>query len=121
MADKSYTTIRVTKNVNKMLKDYSTKCYADLSLNSMLQVLLDDLNSGYVKFPDYGIFECPTHRKERLRDAAAKIIASQEGVSDVSMAGSLPEMFTLARRRIQWELWMFPRLHYGVLVLKGQF
>ena len=90
MADKSYTTIRVTKNVNKMLKDYSTKCYADLSLNSMLQVLLDDLNSGYVKFPDYGIFECPTHRKERLRDAAAKIIASQEGVSDVSMAGSLP-------------------------------
>ena len=56
----------------------------------MLQVLLDDLNSGYVKFPDYGIFECPTHRKERLRDAAAKIIASQEVVSDVSMAGSLP-------------------------------
>ena len=92
MADKSYTTIRVTKNVNKMLKDYSTKCYADLSLNSMLKVLLDDLNSGYVKFPDYGIFECPKHRKERLREAAAKIItSSQEGELGASMAGSLPD------------------------------
>ena len=67
MAKESYTSIRVTKNVRDELQNYVEACYSDLSINSMLQVHLDNLSEGHVRFPKYGMFECPESRKEKMR------------------------------------------------------
>ena len=54
-----YTSIRVTKEVRNSLQEYVEACYSDLSINSMLQVHMENLNEGHVKFPKYGLFVCP--------------------------------------------------------------
>ena len=64
-----YTSIRVTKEVRDSLQKYVEACYSDLSINSMLQVHMENLNEGHVKFPKYGLFVCPESQKEKLRNS----------------------------------------------------
>ena len=65
MAKETYTSIRVTKNVRNSLQDYVEACYSDLSINSMLKVHMENLQEGHVRFPKYGIYECPESRKAK--------------------------------------------------------
>ena len=64
-----YTSIRVTKEVRDELQNYVEACYSDLSINSMLKVHLDNLAEGHVRFPKFGMFECPESRKEKVRQS----------------------------------------------------
>ena len=64
-----YTSIRVTKEVRDSLQKYVEACYSDLSINSMLQVHMENLNEGHVKFPKYGLFVCPESQKDKLRNS----------------------------------------------------
>jgi len=89
MAKDSYTSIRVTKEVRNGLQDYVEECYSDLSINSMLKVHLDNLTEGHVRFPKFGMFECPQSRKEKLRKAIKENAGKSSG-SSLSLTGSLP-------------------------------
>jgi len=89
MAKESYTSIRVTKNVRDELQNYVEECYSDLSINSMLKVHLDNLSEGHVRFPKYGMFECPKSRKEKMRKSI-KGSPSKKSGSSLSLTGSLP-------------------------------
>jgi fumarate hydratase class II len=89
MPKDSYTSIRVTKNVRNGLQDYVDECYSDLSINSMLRVHLDNLSEGHVRFPKYGMFECPESRKEKMRKSI-KDSAGKKSGSSLSLTGSLP-------------------------------
>ena len=84
-----YTSIRVTKEVRNRLQKYVEDCYSDLSINSMLQVHMENLNEGHVKFPKYGIFVCPESQKEKLRKSIKNKSSSKVGTS-ISLTGSLP-------------------------------
>jgi fumarate hydratase class II len=89
MVKENYTSIRVTKNVRNSLQNYVEACYSDLSINSMLKVHMENLQEGHVRFPKYGIYECPESRKEKLR----KTIKSKSGKqveNSISLTGSLP-------------------------------
>ena len=89
MVKEAYTSIRVTKNVRNSLQNYVEACYSDLSINSMLKVHMENLQEGHVRFPKYGIYECPESRKAKLR----KAINSKSGKSvgnSISLTGSLP-------------------------------
>ena len=89
MAKETYTSIRVTKSVRNSLQNYVEACYSDLSINSMLKVHMENLQEGHVRFPKYGIYECPESRKAKLR----KAINSKSGKSagnSMSLTGSLP-------------------------------
>ena len=89
MVKETYTSIRVTKNVRNSLQNYVEACYSDLSINSMLKVHMENLQEGHVRFPKYGIYECPESRKAKLR----KAINSKSGKSvgnSISLTGSLP-------------------------------
>ena len=89
MPKDSYTSIRVTKEVRNGLQDYVEECYSDLSINSMLKVHLDNLAEGHVRFPKFGMFECPESRKEKLRKAINENTGKSSG-SSLSLTGSLP-------------------------------
>ena len=89
MAKESYTSIRVTKNVRDELQNYVEECYSDLSINSMLKVHLDNLSEGHVRFPKYGMFECPESRKEKMRKSIKGSTGKKSG-SSLSLTGSLP-------------------------------
>ena len=84
-----YTSIRVTKEVRNRLQKYVEDCYSDLSINSMLQVHMENLNEGHVKFPKYGIFVCPESQKEKLRKSIKNKSSSKVGTT-ISLTGSLP-------------------------------
>ena len=84
-----YTSIRVTKEVRDSLQKYVEACYSDLSINSMLQVHMENLNEGHVKFPKYGLFVCPESQKEKLRNSI-KSKPSKKAGSSMSLTGSLP-------------------------------
>ena len=84
-----YTSIRVTKEVRNSLQEYVEACYSDLSINSMLQVHMGNLNEGHVKFPKYGLFVCPESQKEKLRKSI-KSKPAKKIESSMSLAGSLP-------------------------------
>ena len=84
-----YTSIRVTKEVRNSLQEYVEACYSDLSINSMLQVHMENLNEGHVKFPKYGLFVCPESQKEKLRNSI-KSKPAKKVESSMSLAGSLP-------------------------------
>ena len=89
MAKENYTSIRVTKNVRNSLQNYVEACYSDLSINSMLKVHMENLQEGHVRFPKYGIYECPESRKEKLRKSI-KTKSSKKGGTSISLTGSLP-------------------------------
>ena len=89
MAKEGYTSIRVTKNVRDELQNYVEECYSELSINSMLKVHLDNLSEGHVRFPKYGMFECPESRKEKMRKSIKGSIGKKSG-SSLSLTGSLP-------------------------------
>ena len=89
MAKENYTSIRVTKNVRNSLQNYVEACYSDLSINSMLKVHMENLQEGHVRFPKYGIYECPESRKEKLRKSIKTKSGKKEGNS-ISLTGSLP-------------------------------
>ena len=84
-----YTSIRVTKEVRNSLQEYVEACYSDLSINSMLQVHMGNLNEGHVKFPKYGLFVCPESQKEKLRKSI-KSKPAKKVESSMSLTGSLP-------------------------------
>jgi fumarate hydratase class II len=89
MVKENYTSIRVTKNVRNSLQNYVEACYSDLSINSMLKVHMENLQEGHVRFPKYGIYECPESRKEKLRKTIKSKSGKQVGNS-ISLTGSLP-------------------------------
>jgi fumarate hydratase class II len=89
MVKENYTSIRVTKNVRNSLQNYVEACYSDLSINSMLKVHMENLQEGHVRFPKYGIYECPESRKEKLRKSIKTKSGKKEGTS-ISLTGSLP-------------------------------
>jgi len=89
MVKENYTSIRVTKNVRNSLQNYVEACYSDLSINSMLKVHMENLQEGHVRFPKYGIYECPESRKEKLRKLIKTKSGKKEGNS-ISLTGSLP-------------------------------
>ena len=89
MSKIDYTSIRVTKEVRNRLQKYVEDCYSDLSINSMLQVHMENLNEGHVKFPKYGIFVCPESQKEKLRKSIKNKSSSKVGTT-ISLTGSLP-------------------------------
>ena len=84
-----YTSIRVTKEVRNSLQEYVEACYSDLSINSMLQVHMENLNEGHVKFPKYGLFVCPESQKEKLRNSI-KSKPAKKVESSISLTGTLP-------------------------------
>jgi|TARA_Y100000310_G_scaffold63420_2_gene58821 fumarate hydratase class II len=85
-----YTSIRVTKEVHQQLQGYAESCYDGLSLTAALGQLLADLGEGHVRFPEYGLFQCPAHRRERLR-AVVGAQPATGAVPDVAAgAGALP-------------------------------
>ena len=90
-----YTSIRVTKEVHQQLQGYADSCYDGLSLTAVLGQLLADLGEGHVRFPEYGLFQCPAHRREQLRAAVGAL--------------------TRASRRTQWVRWRYHAMHCGVL------
>ena len=67
MSKTDYTSIRVTKKVKESLQKYVEECYDDLSINSMLKVHIENLNDGHVRFPKYGMYECPESRKQKMQ------------------------------------------------------
>ena len=69
MSKTDYTSIRVTKKVKESLQKYVEECYDDLSINSMLKVHIENLNDGHVRFPKYGMYECPESRKQKMRSS----------------------------------------------------
>ena len=84
-----YTSIRVTKEVHQQLQGYADSCYDGLSLTAVLGQLLADLGEGHVRFPEYGLFQCPAHRREQLRAAVGALSAAR--VENVSgQVGALP-------------------------------
>ena len=84
-----YTSIRVTKEVHQQLQGYAEACYDGLSLTAALGQLLADLGEGHVRFPEYGLFQCPAHRREQLRAAVdARPAAGAESV--FGQVGALP-------------------------------
>jgi fumarate hydratase class II len=89
MVKENYTSIRVTKKVRNSLQNYVEACYSDLSINSMLKVHMENLQEGHVRFPKYGIYECPESRKEKLRKSIKTKSGKKEGTS-ISLTGSLP-------------------------------
>ena len=89
MSKIDYTSIRVTKEVRNSLQKYVEACYSDLSINSMLQVHLENLNEGHVKFPKYGLFVCPESQKEKLRNSI-KSKPAKKVESSISLTGTLP-------------------------------
>ena len=89
MSKIDYTSIRVTKEVRNSLQEYVEACYSDLSINSMLQVHMENLNEGHVKFPKYGLFVCPESQKEKLRNSI-KSKPAKKVESSMSLTGSLP-------------------------------
>ena len=89
MVKETYTSIRVTKNVRNSLQNYVEACYSDLSINSMLKVHMENLQEGHVRFPKYGIYECPESRKEKLRKSI-KTKSSKHVGNSISLTGSLP-------------------------------
>jgi len=72
-----YTSIRVTKEVHQQLQGYADSCYDGLSLTAVLGQLLADLGEGHVRFPEYGLFQCPAHRREQLRAAVGALSAAR--------------------------------------------
>ena len=89
MSKIDYTSIRVTKEVRNSLQKYVEACYSDLSINSMLQVHMENLNEGHVKFPKYGIFVCPESQKKKLRKSIKSKSVKKTG-SSMALTGSLP-------------------------------
>ena len=84
-----YTSIRVPKEVPQQLQGYADSCYDGLSLTAGLGQLLADLGEGHVRFPEYGLFQCPAHRREQLRAAVGALSAAR--VENVSgQVGALP-------------------------------
>ena len=81
----NYTSIRVTKVVHQQLQGYAESCYDGLSLTAALGQLLADLGDGHVRFPEYGLFQCPAHRRERLR----AVIGTQPPAGAGDMAGAV--------------------------------
>lgn len=84
-----YTSIRVTKEVRESLQNYVQECYNDLSINSMLKVLMENLNEGHVRFPKYGMYECPESRKQKMRSSISKK-SIKKSANNLSLTGSLP-------------------------------
>ena len=84
-----YTSIRVTKEVRESLQNYVEECYNDLSINSMLKVLMENLNEGHVRFPKYGMYECPESRKQKMRSSISKK-SIKKSANNLSLTGSLP-------------------------------
>ena len=74
---------------DERLQKYVEDCYSDLSINSMLQVHMENLNEGHVKFPKYGFFVCPESQKEKLRKSIKNKSSSKVG-NTISLTGSLP-------------------------------
>jgi len=89
MVKETYTSIRVTKKVRNSLQNYVEACYSDLSINSMLKVHMENLQEGHVRFPKYGIYECPESRKEKLR-RTIRTKSGKQGGNTISLTGSLP-------------------------------
>ena len=84
-----YTSIRVTKEVRESLQNYVEECYNDLSINSMLKVHMENLNEGHVRFPKYGMYECPESRKQKMRSSISKK-SIKKSANNLSLTGSLP-------------------------------
>jgi fumarate hydratase class II len=84
----NYTSIRVTKVVHQQLQGYAESCYDGLSLTAALGQLLADLGEGHVRFPEYGLFQCPAHRRERLRAAIGAQPAAGAGDTTGAAAGA---------------------------------
>ena len=84
-----YTSIRVTKEVRESLQNYVEECYNDLSINSMLKVHMGNLNEGHVRFPKYGMYECPESRKQKMRSSISKK-SIKKSANNLSLTGSLP-------------------------------
>ena len=81
--------IRVTKKVKESLQKYVEECYDDLSINSMLKVHIENLNDGHVRFPKYGMYECPESRKQKMRSSINNK-SIKKSASNLSLTGSLP-------------------------------
>ena len=84
-----YTSIRVTKEVRESLQNYVEECYNDLSINSMLKVHMENLNEGHVRFPKFGMYECPESRKQKMRSSISKK-SIKKRANNLSLTGSLP-------------------------------
>ena len=84
-----YTSIRVTKEVRESLQNYVEECYTDLSINSMLKVHMENLNEGHVRFPKFGMYECPESRKQKMRSSINKK-SIKKSANNLSLTGSLP-------------------------------
>ena len=75
--------------MHQQLQGYAESCYDGLSLTAALGQLLADLGEGHVRFPEYGLFQCPAHRRGQLRAAVgARSAAGAESV--FGQAGALP-------------------------------
>ena len=89
MSKTDYTSIRVTKKVKESLQKYVEECYDDLSINSMLKVHIENLNDGHVRFPKYGMYECPESRKQKMRSSINNK-SIKKSANNLSLTGSLP-------------------------------
>ena len=89
MSKIDYTSIRVTKEVRNSLQKYVEACYSDLSINSMLKVHMENLNEGHVRFPKFGMYECPESRKQKMRSSINKK-SIKKSANNLSLTGSLP-------------------------------
>jgi len=89
MSKIDYTSIRVTKEVRESLQTYVEECYNDLSINSMLKVHMENLNEGHVRFPKFGMYECPGSRKQKMRSSINKK-SIKKSANNLSLTGSLP-------------------------------